>query len=101
MTLAPDESIVVEGSRKLDGNGTAGVLALISGVTKNLGIQNNFAGHVGQVIDGGFVGNPTFNFPTDKKGDWKQFQGDVHLVVTLDMTALQIFKKKAKKWNQD
>lgn len=56
--LAPDESILVEGYRKLDGRGKAGLLAFIAGANTPNAARATFHGPVGTAINGDMhIGN--------------------------------------------
>lgn len=50
--LAPDESAMVEGYRKLDGRGKAGLLAYLAGANAPDAVRATFNGPVGTAING-------------------------------------------------
>lgn len=58
IALAPDESVLVEGYRKLDGRGKAGLLAYLAGANSTDTVRATFNGSVGTAINGDMhIGN--------------------------------------------
>lgn len=65
--LLSDEQQVIEGYKRLDGRGKAGVLALVSGLTSQPTIENKFEGNIGQVVHGNITAEQKFTFSSAKK----------------------------------
>lgn len=65
--LLSDEQQVIDGYKRLDGRGKAGVLALVAGLTTQPNIEDKFEGTVGQVVHGNITAEQTFTFSSGEK----------------------------------